>query len=311
MSKKKNETENIPFPSDEVTQEVVSTVNDITQPTQNLFERDARGLIKNYNYIFTPEGRVNWRAMLKPEHLYVNSKSERLSEEFLKKYGKEARFCKTQDIVDLNPEDKFLLINLAGIKFLAHLRGIESYRPTVNNVIYDNNYRCVVSCTITANITFIENFETKTSGAFGFHEYSGIGGASLANTFDFAQRYIETIAENRAFVRAIRNYLGINIVGFDEIGPDQGSVVPNVNSTSSAIVPDKVDQTPVTGHNPVDALQQKCLKMNITFSQLKSNCSKKYKSILSSNPEDWDSWLSISQEDVYRILSKIKESESK
>lgn len=285
-----------------------SEIDTVGTVESSLFERDERGLVKGIEYSFTVDGRVDWRKMLKPEHLYINWRNEKLAAAFKDKYGKEARFISSEDILDLSIEDKFLLINLSGIKYLAQLRGIHSYHPKVENVVFDHSYGCVVSCTVSCQIDFCGNFESAGQRTY----YGGIGGASLANTFDFAQRYIETIAENRAFVRCVRNFLGINVVGADEIGPDASALPPKPAESRSAFTGGKDgEQTPVTGHNPIDALQQKCSKLNISFSQLKTNCSKRYKSLLSSDPEKWDSWLSIDQEDVYRILAKIKESESK
>jgi hypothetical protein len=42
--------------------------------------------------------------------------------------------------------------------------------------------------------------------------------ATLDNTHDFGQNFLETMACNRAFVRCVRNFLNIHIVGADEIG---------------------------------------------------------------------------------------------
>ena len=41
--------------------------------------------------------------------------------------------------------------------------------------------------------------------------------ATLNNTSSFAQKFLETIACNRAFVRCVRNFLNVHIVGDDEI----------------------------------------------------------------------------------------------
>jgi hypothetical protein len=48
--------------------------------------------------------------------------------------------------------------------------------------------------------------------------------ATLENTNDFCAKFLETIATNRAFVRCVRNYLGINIVGDDEIDKSKNKV---------------------------------------------------------------------------------------
>ena len=286
------EKTNIPFPN-----------NNDSLPTE--LKTESKNLINDVNYIYLDNGLINWRAMIPSQFLYIQTKNERLCKAFEKQYGKDPKFVSDKDIPDMGIEDKFLLISLAGIKYVAKLRGILSYKTTLTNVVYDKNYQCVVSCSVIAEIVFSPNFETNNQPV----TYCGVGGASLANTFDFAQRYIETIAENRAFVRAVRNFLNINVVSDTEIGPDSSAlspIQPIVNNDDN-----KESRVSVTGHSPIDALQQKCKNLNITFEQLKSNCSKKYKSILVSDPDTWESWLSIDQNDVYRILSKIKEPEAK
>ena len=47
--------------------------------------------------------------------------------------------------------------------------------------------------------------------------YSDTANATLDNTDSFCAKFLETIACNRAFVRCVRNYLGVHIVGADEI----------------------------------------------------------------------------------------------
>ena len=66
----------------------------------------------------------------------------------------------------------------------------------------------------------VSNYETGGQPV----SFSAIGDASLSNTFDFAQNYLAAIAENRAFVRCVRNFLKINIVAKDEIGPSNSAI---------------------------------------------------------------------------------------
>ena len=48
--------------------------------------------------------------------------------------------------------------------------------------------------------------------------FSAIGDASPNNTESFARFYLGPIAENRAFVRCVRNFLKINVVAQEELG---------------------------------------------------------------------------------------------
>ena len=38
----------------------------------SLFQRDYNGLLENVQYVFNDDGSVNWRAMIKEEHLFPN-----------------------------------------------------------------------------------------------------------------------------------------------------------------------------------------------------------------------------------------------
>lgn len=154
------------------------------------FSRNEDGLIVNdqVNYIFNEDGTVNWRKMVKQEYLVPNRQR-----------------TKETDVTKL--EDRDLLILLGGIKELAQIRGYTdvSYHVTAPSPDY------VVSI---CKIKWIPNFETE-GREIGF---SAIGDASPFNTNSFAKMFLGPIAENRAFVRCVRNFLKINIVSQEELG---------------------------------------------------------------------------------------------
>ncbi len=156
------------------------------------FKRNEHGLLESVDYVFNEDGSVNWRAMIKPEHLYPN------------KDWFEYRKMPVPDSVD-GLDDNQLLIKLSGIKELARLRGL-------HNVTYDitesSDTRVVVQCLI----SWISNYESN-----GTQTFSSIANATTNNTNGFAAKFLECIAENRAFVRCVRNFLNIHIVGGDEI----------------------------------------------------------------------------------------------
>lgn len=158
----------------------------------NIYSRDEYGLLNGVNYIFNEDGSVNWRAMVKPEFLYVNKG-------WFESRGKDI----PKNINDLS--DKQLLILLGGIKDLAKIRGYTSISYNING---DDKY--VVAC---CRIIWSPNFETG-GNEVSFEEYAN---ASIDNTDKFCHKFLETIACNRAFVRCVRNFLNINIVGDDEI----------------------------------------------------------------------------------------------
>lgn len=156
------------------------------------YKRDEFGLIASAEYVFFEDGAVNWRSMIKPEFLYVNK-------EYFERYGKEV----PSSIESLT--DKQLLILLAGIKELAKLRG---YSAVTYHVSGERDY-VVASC----RIDWVPNYETDGQSVT-FEDYAN---ASTENTDNFCHKFLETIACNRAFIRCVRNFLNIHIVGADEI----------------------------------------------------------------------------------------------
>ena len=183
----------------------------------DLWARNEHGLLQSVEYEFNEDGSVNWRAMISPEHLYPN------------KDHFEMRKMPVPDSIE-GLEDNQLLIKLSGIKELAKLRGF-------HNVTYDitesSDTRVVVQCMI----NWIENYE----GAYGHTQtFSSIANATTNNTNGFAAKFLECIAENRAFVRTVRNFLGIHIVGADEIDSSKNKspiVMPPPSSGAKDISP--------------------------------------------------------------------------
>lgn len=166
-------------------------------PRPKTIERDQNGLIADndsFEYKFKENGLIDWRAMIRPEHLYPN------------RQWFEKRNQKLPDSVE-GLDDKQVLILLAGIKELAKIRGYSSvsYEPVTAHADY--------VCTV-CKIKWIGNYETEMKEV----EFSDMADAHPYNTHDFAMYYPAAIASNRAFVRCVRNFLNIDIVGYDEIG---------------------------------------------------------------------------------------------
>ena len=168
-------------------------------------ERDTDGLIRQpkVDYVFNEDGFVDWRKMVKPEFLYANRQK-----------------TNENDVSKL--QDHELIIKLGGIKELAQVRGYSSVEYSVESPARDY---VVATCMI----TWIPNFETEGRQV----TFSAIGDASPGNTSSFAQDYLGPIAENRSFVRCVRNFLRINVVGQDEVGSAKTSS-PNQATASAA-----------------------------------------------------------------------------
>lgn len=181
-----------------------------------LYKRNEWGLIENTNYHFNDDGSVNWRKMIKDEFLYPN------------KGWFDIRKKEMPSSVE-GLKDNQLLIMLGGIKEIAKLRGFHSVSYDINHV--NENY-VVAKC----RISWITNYEHTDD----YHVcYEDVANATLANTDDFCAKFLETIACNRAFVRCVRNFLNIHIVGADEIDKSKNSFNPSVESSAyeTAIVP--------------------------------------------------------------------------
>lgn len=167
-------------------------------------KRNRLGLIDGIAHKFTPEGFVDWRKMILSEELYPNK-------DFFAKSGEPI----PSDLTSL--EDHKLCIKLGGIKRLARLRG---YSRVVFEVLESSAERAVVKC----NILWNGNYENPYNV-----EFESVANATLDNCDSFTVKFLESIAENRAFVRCVRNFLGINIVGFDEIDKNKTAVVTKNN----------------------------------------------------------------------------------
>ena len=166
----------------------------------DIYKRNDDGLLENVDYVFNEDGSIDWRSMIKPEFLYPN------------KGWFDARNKPVPNSIE-GLDDKQLLIMLGGIKELAKLRGYTGVEFQVNNV--SDGY-VTAKCTI----YWQKNYETVGDWT---NEYQDVANATLANTDAFCAKFLETIACNRAFVRCVRNYLNIHIVGADEIDKSQGA----------------------------------------------------------------------------------------
>ena len=68
-------------------------------------------------------------------------------------------------------------------------------------------------------ILWLPNYETNDD----YVNFQSIANSTSENCGEFMESFKETQAENRAFVRCVRNFLNINIVGDDEIS--KGKIV--------------------------------------------------------------------------------------
>lgn len=180
----------------------------------DLYKRDENGLLLNAGYEFNEDGSINWRAMIKDEHLFPN------------KSWFESRNKEVPSSAE-GLEDHQLLIKLGGIKELAKLRGFRNVSYTI--------HRCDAQhVAVTCGINFLPNYETAGEEVY----FEDAANATLNNTSSFATKFLETIACNRAFVRCVRNFLNVHIVGDDEI--DKSAFKPSTGEAISPLTPNSV-----------------------------------------------------------------------
>ncbi len=245
----------------------------------DIYKRNEHGLLENVDYEFNEDGSVNWRAMIKEEFLYPN---------------KDWFTSRKKDVPNSveGLSDKQLLIMLGGIKELAKMRG---YSTVAFDVTQPSDGYVTAKCTI----NWDKNYETQDEVA-----YQDYANATLANTDNFCAKFLETIACNRAFVRCVRNYLNIHIVGADEIDKSKGANNSNTveyDSSSDAVM------LPLT---PSGALQ-KALGDKLgdsSFDGFKTFLRQLWKddSYRNEDAKDWSSYEDIPAKECRKIISIIK-----
>ena len=189
-------------------------------------KRNADGLLKDVDHVFDEGGQINWRKMIKAEYLVPNKD-------------------RTQEADVTKLKDSQLIILLGGIKELAQIRGYTDVRYDVCSPSPDY---VVATC----SITWIPNVETEGREV----TFSAIGDASPNNTNGFAKFFLGPIAENRAFVRCVRNFLRINIVGQEELGDNESMTTAAKKQGTQAI-------------DPKSMLSDLMSEKNISFEQIK------------------------------------------
>lgn len=220
-------------------------------------KRNEFGLLENppIPYVFNEDGYVNWRKMIRPEFLVANKQ-------------------RTQETDITKLEDKDLLILLGGIKELAQIRGFTCVSYDVPEA--SPNY-VIASC----YINWIGNYETSNVDV----SFQSLADASPDNTQSFARNYLAAIAENRAFVRCVRNFLKINIVGQEEVGVK--------------VIEEPGSDNPIS---PAAVLHNLMKEKGISFDQIQKRLIKdKYE-----KAEELASINEISKPKIFELIERIK-----
>jgi len=232
-------------------------------PSEKL-KRDENGLLANppIDYVFNEDGSVNWRKMVKTDYLVANKQ-------------------RTQQTDVSQLEDRDLLILLGGIKELAQIRGFTNVSYTVHRASQDY---FSTSCTI----DWIPNYETDNKAVC----FSALADAHQDNTYSFASNFLAATAENRAFVRCVRNFLKINIVGQEEMGGGK-----QVFSQSTA----KASATK-TDSDPTSLLQKVMESKGINFDTVKDRLIKED----FPKAESFESTKDIPKTKTFELIARLK-----
>lgn len=222
-------------------------------------KRDESGLIiqPKIDYVFNENGTVDWRKMVKEEFLVPNKQ-------------------KTQETDVSKLEDHQLIILLGGIKELAQIRGY-------TNVRYDVVSPSPDYVAATCSIDWIPNYETEDRAV----TFSAIGDASPNNTQSFAKFFLGPIAENRSFVRCVRNFLKINIVAQEELGNTKMFEEPSQAGNQT---------------DPKFLLERVMKDKNVSFTQVKARLAQEG----FSGADELESTADIPKAKVFELIQRIK-----
>jgi len=247
-----------------------NTINNSVGP--DIFTRDDNGLLKNIQYTFSEDGSVDWRSMIKDEHLFPNRSW----------FDLRKKDC-PRSIDGL--ADHQLLIKLSGIKELARLRGFKS-------ISYDF-VKCEIDhVAVTCSMEFLGNYETNGDPVI----FQDSANATIDNTNSFAKKFLETIACNRSFVRCVRNFLNVHIVGDDEIDKSDNK---KQSSSSNDLSPSGFLKKELKENHSISDYQE--------FLPLLRELHKTKKISISTEViKNWNDFIDISAKDCRVLLGAIK-----
>jgi len=227
-------------------------------------ERDTNGLLSGVDYVFNEDGLIDWRKMIKSEYLVPNKD-------------------KTNETDVTKLKDYQLIILLGGIKELAQIRG---YTSVAYDLVSPSSDYVAATC----KISWKPNYETEGEEVV----FSAIGDASPNNTSGFGQAFLAACAENRAFVRCVRNFLRINIVAQEELSGSNKTSITRVSGNSIDESGNKSD--------PHYLLAKAMKEKNIPFKAIKEKLiTEKFK-----GADELEDVSGISKSKVFELIERIK-----
>ena len=233
------------------------------------------GLRGNIEYPYKEDGYIDWKALIEPQQIVPNTK-------YFERYNKEV----PKSAEGLADKEKIVL--LAGYKKLAFIRGYKSVEYFPLGCGQDE-------ISLSCKILWRGNAETDFEDVV----YSSTANASVRNVENplFAT-FLTTIAENRSFVRCVRNFLNIPILGQDELGPDENKNKKENNHDST-----------FTPGSPQWVLKNKLQEKSRSFDQLKKLMINKHLNLTTELTQDsiskWESEKDIPVSTIVVILGLL------
>jgi hypothetical protein len=272
----------------------MTSLSEPTPAREQRLRRDEDGLIIGYPYKYTPDGRIDWRALVDRRFLFViDTKRDAVT----KAQGKPIDECDLS-LVD----ERWLRIKQGGFNQLLNLRG---YSRLEYHSLSATDTKAAVVCVI----ELIGNYETQGYPVVA----SAIASACTRSMNVQFMPYLETFAENRAFARCVKRALQLNILSEDEIDAE---AVRGVTQSDEAAPEAARQGSSAKGY---DILKDLCTnrKAPITFETLKARAIKhnaelpadKQDERIQKDPATWTDWSSIQDVDVWLLTGKIKEAD--
>ena len=185
-----------------------------------------------------------------------------------------------KEIKDTKVNESDLMILLGGFKEAAHARGLIS----VDYTIYEAKEDFVsLGCRLVI----------KTEDGEGTADYMGLACASKENTNFPFNGFLISMAENRAFIRAVRMALNINVLGKEEVNERPVTIIGSNGLLSS------------DGEcmSPQESLAILTEKVGRNFSDLKNKLVKNEKAY--PGAKEWQGFEDVPSETCFLVINDI------
>lgn len=201
-------------------------------------KRLENGLMDGLNYIRDEKtNKIDWFKMIPLEYLYINNdKKSQIEKRLSKSFG---------EIQITEALDTELVITLQGIRWLLDTRGYKTVKTKIEQALPDY-------AAATCEITFIPNEEENLEQI-----YSQSASAHSGNTKSWYANYLIEASANRAFCRAVRFYLRVNIVSREELGANIEEEPKSINfSKQIKLLTDLMEKKHIKWEHIIDKLKK-------------------------------------------------------